>query len=72
MDRAFKGTGSQIGTMYKDMGISMDMAKDNGCAMFTAAAAHELFRSGISLFPEEDNWAIVKLLEQIAGTEVKW
>ncbi len=72
MDRAFKGTGSQIGTMYKDMGISMDMAKENGCAMFTAAAAYELFRSGISLFPEEDNWSIVKLLEQIADTEVRW
>ena len=72
MDRAFKGTGSQIGTMYKDLGISMDMAKENGCAMFTAAAAYELFRSGISLFPDEDNWSIVKLLEQIAGAEVKW
>ncbi|MGK0189416.1 MAG: putative dehydrogenase [Verrucomicrobiales bacterium] len=72
MNREFKGTGSQIGTMYKDLGISMDMAKQNGCAMFTAAAAYELFRSGISLFPDEDNWSIVKLLEQIADTEVKW
>lgn len=71
MDRAFKGTGSQIGTMYKDLGISMDMAKENGCAMFTAAA-YELFRSGISLFPDEDNWSIVKLLEQIADVEVHW
>ena len=33
----------------------MNMAKENGCAMFTAAAAHELFRSGISLFPDEDD-----------------
>ena len=72
MDRAFKGTGSQIGTMYKDLGITLDMARENGCAMFTTAAANELFQSGISLFPDEDNWTIVKLLEQIAGTEVKW
>jgi putative dehydrogenase len=71
MERRFVGTGSHIGTMYKDLGISMDMAKENGVAMFTAAAAYELFRSGMSLYPEEDNWAIVKLLEQIAGTEVK-
>ena len=71
MDRSFKDTGSHIGTMYKDLGITMQMAKDNGAAMFTTAAAFELFRSGISLYPEEDNWAIVKLLEQIAGTEVK-
>lgn len=71
IDRKFKGTGSHIGTMYKDLGISMNMAKENGVAMFTASAAYELFRSGISLFPDEDNWAIVKLLEQIAGIEVK-
>ena len=72
MDRAFKGTGSQITTMYKDLGISMDLAKQNGVAMFTTAAAYELFQSGISLFPDEDNWSIVRLLEQIADTEVKW
>ncbi len=71
IERKFKGTGSHIGTMYKDLGISMNMAKENGVAMFTTSAAYELFRAGISLFPEEDNWSIVKLLEQIAGTEVK-
>jgi len=71
MDRQFKGTGSHIGTMYKDLGITMNMAKENGAAMFTTSAAYELFRSGMSLFPDEDNWSIVKLLEQIAGTEVK-
>jgi len=71
MDREFKGTGSHIGTMYKDLGITMQMAKENGVAMFTTSAAFELFRSGMSLFPEEDNWSIVKLLEQIADTEVK-
>ncbi len=71
MERRFKDTGSHIGTMYKDLGISMNMAKEVGAAMFTASAAYELFRSGMSLFPDEDNWSIVKLLEQIAGTEVK-
>ena len=49
----------------------MNMAKENGVAMFTASAAYELFRTGMSLFPDEDNWSIVKFLEQIAGTEVK-
>jgi len=70
MERKFVGTGSHIGTMYKDLGISMNMAKENGVAMFTASAAYELFRSGMSMYPDEDNWAIVKLLEQIVGTEV--
>ena len=72
MDRAFQDTGSHIGTMYKDLGISMNLARENGVAMFTASSAYELFQSGISLFPDEDNWSIVKLLEQIAGTEVTW
>lgn len=72
MNRQFKNTGSHIGTMYKDLGISMAMAKENGVAMFTTSAAYELFRCGLSLFPDEDNWSIVKLLEQIAGVEVKW
>ena len=72
MDRKFEGTGSQIATMYKDLGITMGLARENGAAMFTTSAAYELFQSGISMFPQEDNWSIVKLLEQIAGTEVKW
>ena len=72
MERKFKDTGSHIGTMYKDLGITMDFAKEQGAAMFTTSAAFELFQSGISMFPEEDNWAIVKLLEQIAGAEVTW
>jgi len=71
LQRKFEKTGSHIGTMYKDLGISMSMARENGCAMFTTSAAYELFQSGISMFPKEDNWSIVKLLEQIAGTEVK-
>jgi 3-hydroxyisobutyrate dehydrogenase-like beta-hydroxyacid dehydrogenase len=72
MDRKFENTGSHISTMYKDLGISMDMAKKNGVPMFTAGAAFELFQAGISMYPEGDNWSIVKLLEQMAGTEVKW
>jgi 3-hydroxyisobutyrate dehydrogenase-like beta-hydroxyacid dehydrogenase len=72
MDREFKGTGSQIATMYKDLGITMNMARETGAAMFATSAAYELFQSGISLYPDEDNWSIVKLLEQIAGTEVTW
>ena len=72
MDRKFKGTGSHIATMYKDLGITMNMAKENGVSMFTTSSAHELFQAGISMFPDEDNWSVVKLLEQIAGTEVKW
>jgi hypothetical protein len=30
-----------------------------------------LFQAGLSLRPQEDNWTIIKILEEIAGTEVK-
>ncbi|MCP5113211.1 MAG: NAD-binding protein, partial [bacterium] len=72
LDRKFQGTGSQISTMYKDIGISMSLAREAGAAMFTTSAAYELFQSGISMFPDEDNWCVAKVLEQIADTEVTW
>ena len=72
MDRKFENTGSHIATMYKDLGISMNLARENGVSMFTVAAAYELFQAGIAMYPEGDNWSIVKLLEEIAGTEVTW
>lgn len=71
MERKFKGTGSHIATMYKDIGISMALGKQVGAALFTASAAYEIFHSGRSLYPDEDNWAVVKVLEYIAQTEVK-
>ncbi len=72
LDRKFKDTGSQIATMYKDLGISVDLAREAGVPLFACAAAFQLFQSGISKFPDEDNWTCVKVLEDIAGTEVKW
>ena len=72
MDRKFENTGSHISTMYKDLGITMDMAKKNGVPMFTTGAAFELFQAGISMYPEGDNWSIVKVLEKMADTKVEW
>lgn len=72
LDRKFEDTGSHISTMFKDIGISMALARDNGLPLFATSAAFELFQAGISRFPEGDNWAIVKLLEEFSGTEVQW
>ena len=72
MDRQFEDTGSHIGTMYKDLGISMAMAHENGMSLFATSTAYELFQAGISLYPDGDNWSLVKFLEQISGTEVHW
>ena len=72
LDRRFEGTGSRIGTMYKDLGISMGVARDAGASMFATSAAYEMFQAGISRFPDEDNWAVAKWLEEIAGAKAEW
>ncbi|MCY3797150.1 MAG: NAD(P)-dependent oxidoreductase [Chloroflexi bacterium] len=72
LDRKFEDTGSHISTMFKDIGISMALAREKGLPLFATSAAFELFQAGISRFPEGDNWAIVKLLEEFSGTEVQW
>jgi len=72
LDRSFENTGSQIGTMYKDLGISMSVAREAGAAMFATSAAYEMFQAGISRYPDGDNWVVAKWLEEIAGTEVNW
>ena len=72
MERKFEDTGSHISTMHKDMGISMALAHEKGMPLFATSAAYELFQAGISRFPEGDNWAIVKLLEEFSGVEVEW
>jgi len=72
MERQFKDTGSHIGTMVKDLGISMALAQEKGLPLFATSTAYELFKAGIARYPEEDNWAIVKLLEEFSGREVRW
>jgi 3-hydroxyisobutyrate dehydrogenase-like beta-hydroxyacid dehydrogenase len=70
IDRAFVDTGSHIATMYKDLTITMDHGRDMGVPMFTAGAAMQLFQAGKTRSPDEDNWTVTKILEEIVGTEV--
>jgi len=69
--RRFKNTGSRITTMHKDLGISLNLAREVGAPLFVASAARELFQAGLSSFPDEDNWSVVKVLERMAGMEGK-
>ena len=71
LEGKFENTGSHIGTMYKDLCISMDLAQENQVPMFTGAAAKELFQAGIGRFPKQDNWSIIKILEEFAGIKVR-
>lgn len=71
MDRRFVDTGSGIGTMYKDLTVTLDHARDMGVPMFMAASAMQMFQAGITRFPDEDNWAVAKILEEIVGVEIR-
>jgi 3-hydroxyisobutyrate dehydrogenase/putative dehydrogenase len=70
VDREFVGTGSNIATMYKDLCIVMDMAREVGAPLFSVAQAYELFQAGITRFAGEDNWCVTKVLESLAQTSV--
>jgi 3-hydroxyisobutyrate dehydrogenase-like beta-hydroxyacid dehydrogenase len=70
LERNFKGQ-SNIGTMYKDLSLAKNMANDCGVPLFAASAAFELFQAGKAVNPDEDNWTIIKILENIAGIEIK-
>ena len=70
LTRNFKGQ-SNIGTMYKDLSLAKNMASDCGVPLFAASAAFELFQAGKAVNPDEDNWTIIKILENIAGIEIK-
>lgn len=71
IDRKFEGTGSHIATMYKDLTITLDMARDLGVPLFTASTAMQLFQAGKTKYPDGDNWIVTRILEDIAGSELK-
>ncbi len=70
IDRQFENTGSGIGTMHKDLTISMDLAQELEVPMQMASTAMQIFHAGKSRFPDGDNWACTKVIEQIVGAEL--
>jgi 3-hydroxyisobutyrate dehydrogenase-like beta-hydroxyacid dehydrogenase len=71
LDRTFVNTGSAIGTYYKDICITMELAQESGVPMFATTQVKQLFQAGINKFPQEDNWSVIKILEDIVVAEVK-
>ena len=67
----FHGTGSHIATMYKDLTIALDLARQNGVPLFTAATAMQLFQAGITRHPDGDNWVVTRIAEDIVGAELR-
>lgn len=70
IDRQFKGTGSHINTMHKDLTISMGFAEELGVPMHTAAAAMQIFTAGRTKYPDGDNWICTRVIEEIVGSEL--
>ena len=70
IDRKFEGTGSHINTMYKDLTIAMDMARELGVPLFTAGTAMQLFQAGKTKHPNGDNWVVTRVAEDIIGAEL--
>ena len=70
IDRKFEGTGSHINTMYKDLTIVMDMARELGVPLYTASCAMQLFQAGKTKYPNGDNWIVTKVIEEIVGAEL--
>jgi 3-hydroxyisobutyrate dehydrogenase-like beta-hydroxyacid dehydrogenase len=71
MARDFVDTGSHIAVTWKDLGLTLDLAREAGVPMPSTALANQLFQTGMTMYPGEDNWAIVKVLELMAGTIVQ-
>jgi len=70
IERRFENTGSHIRTMYKDLTISMDVAREQGVPLFTAAVAMQLFQAGITKYPEGDNWSVTRISEDIVNARL--
>lgn len=70
IDRKFEGTGSGIGTMHKDLTISLDLAEELGVPLFMASSAMQIFHQGKSKYPEGDNWVCTRVMEEIVGAEL--
>ena len=67
IDRQFENTGSGIGTMHKDLTISLDFAEELEVPMQMASTAMQIFHAGKSKYPNGDNWACTRIIEDIVG-----
>ncbi len=70
INRRFEGTGSHINTMHKDLTISLSLAEDLGVPMHMASTAMQLFHAGRAKYPDGDNWAVARVIEDIIGAEL--
>ncbi|MBU6500055.1 MAG: NAD(P)-dependent oxidoreductase, partial [Rhodospirillales bacterium] len=71
LQRRFAGTGSSIGNTTKDLTLTLALSAETGATMPITAAAQQFFQAGNTKFPGEDNQCLIKLLEDVAGVQVR-
>ncbi len=71
MDRKFENSGANILTMYKDMGIVMDIARQYEIPLFLTSHVNEYFRTAWARNRKEDAWAITKVTEDLCGVKIE-
>ena len=71
LDRKFENSGANILTMYKDMGIIMDIAKEYEIPLFLTSHVNEYFRTAWARNRNEDTWAISKITEELCGVKIE-
>lgn len=71
MDRRFENSGANILTMYKDMGIVMDIAKENEMPLFLSSHVNEYFKAAWARNRNEDAWAVSKIVEELCGVTIE-
>lgn len=70
IDRKFANTGSGIGTMHKDLTISLSLAEELEVPMQMASTSMQIFHAGKSKYPNGDNWVCTRVIEEIVGAEL--
>ena len=70
IDRKFENTGSGIGTMHKDLTISLDLAEELEVPLQMASTAMQIFHAGKAKYPDADNWVCTRIMEDIVGAEL--
>lgn len=70
--RAFTPTAFSVKWMHKDIGLMLDSAEELGVPVPLTALTHQMFQASIAKgHGEEDICATIKVLEDLAGVEVK-